>query len=217
MDTRGGEGQIHAMLDKLAALLPRGARVLDIGAGRGENMVRLLESGLEVHGCDPDAAVAQRLRAEVGARYQGACVFEREAKQVVDWAGNYDAVIFVKVLHLLERDAALELIEALARAMSAGAYLLLSSFLLPAVRTGLNSTRAVSIDAWPCTIETGELAPFLLKQGLEPVFFGECMWDLESTGGPSQRAPRIKAYGTYLGRKTPGLDNGKDNEHGAAG
>jgi len=86
----------------LARGLPPGARVLDVGCGRGVTLAALAERGFEAHGVERSAAaargVAGRARVHVATTLAEAGLPER----------SFDAVLFWHVLeHLREPDAAL--------------------------------------------------------------------------------------------------------------
>jgi SAM-dependent methyltransferase len=82
----------------VAAALPAGSRVLDVGCGDGGLVDRLGDLGLEAFGADPAAPAHPRLIREPAEHVRG--------------VGTFDAVIAVMVLHHAELDA---LTSALAR------------------------------------------------------------------------------------------------------
>jgi protein-L-isoaspartate O-methyltransferase len=57
---------VERYLDRLAAEVPAGARVLDIGCGTGVVTLALLERGFEVTGVDISAEMLEQLRARLG-------------------------------------------------------------------------------------------------------------------------------------------------------
>jgi SAM-dependent methyltransferase len=71
---------------RLAALYPRGARVLDLGCGTGEDALFLAGRGVHVTGIDPSPAMVAQARAKVKGG-----VFEcRAAEEAGECAGPFD-------------------------------------------------------------------------------------------------------------------------------
>ena len=54
------EATRSAMLPVVEAALPRGSRVLDVGAGAGRDVAGMLAAGLEAYGVEPSAAMRER-------------------------------------------------------------------------------------------------------------------------------------------------------------
>jgi SAM-dependent methyltransferase len=75
----------------IAAVLPAGSRVLDVGCGDGGLVNRLGELGFDALGVDPAAPVHPRLIREPAEHVRG--------------IGTFDAVIAVMALHHAELDA----------------------------------------------------------------------------------------------------------------
>jgi SAM-dependent methyltransferase len=74
------------------ALLPRGARVLDLGSGMGRVAAALAARGHEVVATEPDPA----LRAQSSATYPGLAVLPHEALALdPDRVGRFDLVVAV--------------------------------------------------------------------------------------------------------------------------
>ena len=59
---------VERYLDRLAAEVPAGARVLDVGCGTGVVTLALLDRGFEVTGVDISAEMLEQLRARLGER-----------------------------------------------------------------------------------------------------------------------------------------------------
>lgn len=120
---RGAEAEVRARLE---VYLPRvrevvrrdvdGPRVLDVGPGRGEWLVRLAEEGMSAEGVDDNAAMVERLRS------RGVAVVHADAVDhlaSVD-PGSLDAVTAFHVVEHLELDALLALLAAARRALRPG-------------------------------------------------------------------------------------------------
>lgn len=54
------ESRRSAMLPVVEAALPRGSRVLDVGAGAGRDVAGMLAAGLDAYGVEPSAAMRER-------------------------------------------------------------------------------------------------------------------------------------------------------------
>lgn len=85
--------------DGLAALIPPGSAVLDIGAGTGDCVAHLLGCGYAASGIEPSAE-ASRL-----AREQGRCVSAATVETWVDEPGHRGAYAGVVLLNVLEHVA----------------------------------------------------------------------------------------------------------------
>lgn len=82
---------------KIAALLPRGAKVLDVGCGTGVISCLLQElSGCEITGIEPDEARVAIARGR-GLKVHQGYLTERTAAEL----GRFDAVVFADVLEHL--------------------------------------------------------------------------------------------------------------------
>ena len=79
----------HAVHERLAALFPPGAHVLDLGCGTGEDAVFLVGRGVRVTGIDPSPAMVARARARApGGHFE--C---RAAEQVEECGGPFDGAL----------------------------------------------------------------------------------------------------------------------------
>jgi O-methyltransferase/aklanonic acid methyltransferase len=94
---------------ELTAPLPlaAGARVLDVGAGRGAVTRELLARGCEVTAVDAAPGMVRHLAAD----FPGAAVSEQDAQRLDLPGGTFDAVLSAFVVHLLD-DAAAAVAEA---------------------------------------------------------------------------------------------------------
>ncbi len=92
-------GRDRALDDEIVALVSRGERVLDLGCGRGDLLLRLhMEKGIDERGIERDGGAV----AEAIAR--GLAVVEGELGEWVDDlpAASYDLVVLNQVLPLME-------------------------------------------------------------------------------------------------------------------
>jgi tellurite methyltransferase len=99
---------------EIAAALPRGAYALDLGCGDGRNALCLAERGLHVDAFDVSAAGIQK----VLSRARAADVPVRAWVQQIEtfsFEREYDLVVAHGVLHLLERDVWLQVLDAVRR------------------------------------------------------------------------------------------------------
>lgn len=107
--TQTVQPELHALLDELAARLPAGGRVLELGSGPGIEARALEERGLTVRRTDGAQAFVAMLRAD---GYPA----DRLDVRVDPLGGPYDAVLADAVLLHLTRD---EFADALRRARRA--------------------------------------------------------------------------------------------------
>ena len=79
----------HVFQERLRLLFPRGARVLDLGCGTGEDAVFLASLGVRVHAMDISPEMAERTRAKVERAGLGSLVdVEARAAEDVAAAGT---------------------------------------------------------------------------------------------------------------------------------
>jgi SAM-dependent methyltransferase len=86
----------HVFQERLRLLFPRGARVLDLGCGTGEDALYLAGLGVNVLGVDVSPAMVKRAREKAAARGVGAgsVRFEvRAAEDVGSTFGMFDGAI----------------------------------------------------------------------------------------------------------------------------
>jgi SAM-dependent methyltransferase len=94
-ETRGGLGRGRRFAPILAAQLPPGAQVLEVGVGTGAVALPLLELGFDVVGVDIAHSMLVRARERCGAR-----VAKADGAQLPIASASRDAVVAVWVLHV---------------------------------------------------------------------------------------------------------------------
>jgi SAM-dependent methyltransferase len=86
-----GIGSHQLLLDKLRSQLPKGARVLDVGAGSGD-VLKLLSNEFQVEGIEPSTYLADRIRARVD------CPLFVGPFEDFHPEHRFDAVLFVDII-----------------------------------------------------------------------------------------------------------------------
>jgi ubiquinone/menaquinone biosynthesis C-methylase UbiE len=94
-----GRSKIDALVDELYASLPKGGRVLDVGCGTGEHLVRAQKAGLKAFGVEPAPAMLRVARQNVPS----AELKQGVATQLPYEDGEFDLVVMVEVLRYLDR------------------------------------------------------------------------------------------------------------------
>ena len=113
------------LADRLAALIPPGARALDVGAGSGRDLARLLGRGLDAYGVEP----SPELRAEAVRRHPelaGRIADARLPDVGAPFGGRFDGVLLSAVLMHVPAEALPQAAASLAELLAPGGYLLSS-------------------------------------------------------------------------------------------
>jgi ubiquinone/menaquinone biosynthesis C-methylase UbiE len=94
-----GRSKIDAVVGELFETLPEGAKVLDVGCGTGEHLVRAVKAGFEACGVEPAPAMLDFARKNVPK----ADLRQGIATDLPFGDGEFDLVIMVEVLRYLDR------------------------------------------------------------------------------------------------------------------
>lgn len=89
------------LLQKHTALLPKSARVLDIGVGQGRNALPLTELGHRVIGIDPSAVAIDALKQECRERGQSIELWQGSVFDYQSADASLDAVLLFGLLQIL--------------------------------------------------------------------------------------------------------------------
>lgn len=94
-----GRSKIDAELKALFASLPKGASILDVGCGTGEQLLLAQGFGLSAHGLEP----ARGMREIAQRNVPGAEIKEGVATALPFADNSFDAIIQIEVLRYLDR------------------------------------------------------------------------------------------------------------------
>jgi SAM-dependent methyltransferase len=129
----GVEADRGAISRHFEAAFPPGARVLDVGCGKGRDVVALLDMGFDAHGVEPNDAMRARAPARdprVAGRIAAAALPELGQP----FGGGFDAVLCSAVLMHIAPDTLPATLAALAALLRPGGRLLMA---LPQMRADL--------------------------------------------------------------------------------
>jgi 2-polyprenyl-3-methyl-5-hydroxy-6-metoxy-1,4-benzoquinol methylase len=122
IEARAGTGR--ALIKEWAASLPKGAAVLDVGAGHGEPMTRVLvEQGLDIFAIDASPKLAAAFRA----RFPGVPIACEAAEKSNLFGRRFDAIAMVGLIFLLPENTQRTLLTKLAAALEPKGRLLFSA------------------------------------------------------------------------------------------
>lgn len=167
----------HVFQERLRRLFPRGARVLDLGCGTGEDALFLASLGVRVHALDISPAMAARTRAKVERAGLGELiqVEARSAEDVASAGSGFDGAF--SDFGALNCAALGAVGDGLARALRPGARLLVSAigrWPLPALVAGWlglsGRPRTESPRVGGAPVPTRYLGPRELRDALGPAF-----------------------------------------------
>ncbi|HEX4341639.1 MAG TPA: class I SAM-dependent methyltransferase [Polyangiaceae bacterium] len=105
-----------ALIDELAALIPPGGTVGDVGAGIGNIALPLAERGFDVVAVEPAETMLARLRSTAAERGLSLRTFHAAAESMPLPTGSLETVVIADTLHFLHLElTAKELFRVLAR------------------------------------------------------------------------------------------------------
>jgi demethylmenaquinone methyltransferase/2-methoxy-6-polyprenyl-1,4-benzoquinol methylase len=126
-------GRVARLHDAIAAAVPAGARVLEVGCGTGAVTARLVEGGASVTALDQSAEMLARARDRLEASGGGSVVWlERTASEIDALpAAGFDAVVMSLCLSEMSRDERRFVLSAAARLLGDGGVLLVADEVRP--------------------------------------------------------------------------------------
>lgn len=109
---------------ELAMYLPKGAMILDLGAGRGRTMYGLADLGYRVIGIENNTELVNAGNEEVKAKGLGKEIrfMEGDALDIPFHDGSFDAVVDVGLLHHLKNEDFAPYVKELARVLKQGGH-----------------------------------------------------------------------------------------------
>ena len=114
-------GQPSEEIVELAAILPSGARALDMGCGDGRNALYLAEHGIEVDAFDLSLAGIRKLRSRAG-RTDGRLRAWVQDLQTFSFRLEYELIVLHGVLHLIDREGWRAVLESVRRHTKPGGW-----------------------------------------------------------------------------------------------
>lgn len=112
------------LVTRWAASLPKGASIVDVGAGHGLPLTRaLVEAGLDVFAIEASQTLAAALRHNL----PGIKIGCEPAETSTFFHRTFDAAIAVGLIFLMEEDTQAELLRRMAGALTSGGRLLFSA------------------------------------------------------------------------------------------
>lgn len=114
-------GSASEEIVELAAVLPTGARALDIGCGDGRNALCLAEHGVEVDAFDLSLAAIRKLRSRARAT-EGRLRAWVQDVQTFSFRREYELIVLHGVLHLIERQVWCSVLESVRRHTKSGGW-----------------------------------------------------------------------------------------------
>ncbi|MDP2400901.1 MAG: methyltransferase domain-containing protein [Actinomycetota bacterium] len=146
-------GSASSEVVEMLSVLPVGSRVLDLGCGMGRNSVPLARAGMSVTCVDMSEAACARIRSDASELVESGhlSVIAGDMGRF-DSDGGYDLIIAHGVLHLLERDERLALVERMKR------WTIPCGFNILAVFTDRLPTPADMLDQFVGLFDEGEIA-----------------------------------------------------------
>ncbi len=111
-----GRKQIDIHFNSITADLPKGARILDVGCGTGDQVARLLELGFEARGIEP----SEKMREHARARLQEGTVIDGSVLEMPFEDDYFDFVYAIEVFRYLDTGDNLEGLKEARRVLKPG-------------------------------------------------------------------------------------------------
>ena len=96
------EPHLEKLIEKLESLLPKSAKIIDIGCNDGKFLSRLRESGFnDLHGLEPTKNMSERAIKD-GFKVFNSYLSRAKSEEIIDRTGKFDCVTLRQVLEHIE-------------------------------------------------------------------------------------------------------------------
>jgi len=179
------------LLEKYAAWIPEGARVLDIGAGQGRNTLPLARRGCQVTALDPSAAALEAVAKQAAAED---LTVELVPQSYLDFepAGTYEVILCFGLVQILSYQECASLITRLHQWLKPGGTLFLTAWHVedPSFarlaenwdRLGIRSFRSPDGEKHRLFLEKGEILQLFFRWQAVHHFEGVGPWHRHGDG-----------------------------------
>ena len=202
-----GRSKIDALVGELFAGLPKGAKVLDVGCGTGEHLLRAVDHGLQAFGVEPAPAMLEVARRNVPT----ADIKQGVATDLPYAEASFDLVIMVEVLRYLDRPDTEKALREARRVLKPGGQLFVTLvnrwaldgfYVLQRARALVRGRQFDAVNPY-CLFHT----PASAKRDLARAGFGQVRTEGRLLA-PLRIAYKLgEAFGGWLAGKLEGLDD----------